>query len=210
MVARCTDEEFIALWEKYPSATDLAKVLKVDPRNIQQRRKRIQERHGVLLASPHKRSPTFQVTIPNNGVRVGVEVGDGVIVVGSDAHYWPNIISTAHRAFVKIIKELKPQMVVMNGDAFDGAKISRHPVSGFEARPTVKQELEAVKDRLSEVENVAGNAKLHWTWGNHDLRFNSRIAQLVPEFEGVTGFDLTHHFPRCPIVTGKQIGRAHV
>ncbi len=205
MAARCTDEEFIALWEKYPSATELAKILKVDSRNIQQRRKRIQERHGVVLASPHKRSPTFQVTIPNNGVRVGVEVDKGVIVVGSDAHYWPNIISTAHRAFVKIIGELKPSMVVMNGDAFDGAKISRHPVSGFEARPNVKQELQAVTDRLAEIEKVAGNAKLHWTWGNHDLRFNSRIAQLVPEYEGVTGFDLTHHFPRWKFSTSIMV-----
>ena len=205
MTARCTDEEFMALWERNPSATAMAKILGVDSRNIQQRRKRIEQRHGVILASPDKRSPTFKVTIPQNGVRVGVEVQDGVIVVGSDAHYWPGIISTAHRAFVKIIEELKPQMVVMNGDAFDGAKISRHPVSGFEARPSVKQELEAVTDRLAEIENVAGAAKLHWTWGNHDLRFNSRIAQLVPEYEGVTGFDLTHHFPRWKFSTSIMV-----
>lgn len=205
MVARCTDEEFIALWEKHPSATEMAKILKIDARNIQQRRRRIEERHGVLLKSPHKRSPTFNVTLPQNGVRVGVEVSDGVIVVGSDAHYWPNIISTAHRAFVKIIKELNPQMVVMNGDAFDGAKISRHPASGFESRPTVKQELEAVRDRLAEIEKVAGNAKLHWTWGNHDLRFNARIANLVPEYEGVTGFDLAHHFPRWKFSTSIMV-----
>lgn len=109
-----------------------------------------------------------------------------LIVVASDCHYWPNLISTAHRAFVKIIGEMKPQMVVINGDAFDGARVSRHPANGFESRPSVKQELGAVRDRLAEVEAVAGNAKLHWTWGNHDLRFNSRIANLVPEYEGVT------------------------
>jgi hypothetical protein len=26
-------------------------------------------------------------------------VKDGVVLVGSDAHYWPDIISTAHRGF---------------------------------------------------------------------------------------------------------------
>lgn len=205
MAARCTDEEFMSLWEKHPSATEMGKILGVDSRNIQQRRKRIQERYGVLLASPHKRSPTFNVTIPANGKRVGVELSDGVIVVASDCHYWPNLVSTAHRAFVKIIGEMKPQMVVINGDAFDGAKISRHPASGFESRPTVKQELEAVTDRLGEVEKVAGAAKLHWTWGNHDLRFNARIANLVPEYEGVTGFDLTHHFPRWKFSTSIMV-----
>lgn len=202
---KTTDEEFIKLWNSNPSAAEIARILGINERNVHKRRQTIQKRFGIVLKSLDQRSPTFNVTIPNNGVRVEVEVTNGVIVVGSDAHYWPGIVSTAHRAFVKIIKKLKPQMVVMNGDAFDGAKISRHPVSGFEARPSVKQELEAVTDRLGEIEKVCGNAKLHWTWGNHDLRFNSRIAQLVPEYEGVTGFDITHHFPRWKFSTSIMV-----
>lgn len=202
---KTTDEEFIKIWNDNPSATEVSKILGISLTNVHKRRRNILKRHGIVLKSPDSRSPTFNVTIPNNGVRVEVELENGIIVVGSDAHYWPGIVSTAHRAFVKIIKEIKPQMVVMNGDAFDGAKISRHPVSGFEARPSVKQELEAVTDRLGEIERVCGNAKLHWTWGNHDLRFNSRIAQLVPEYEGVTGFDLTHHFPRWKFSTSIMV-----
>ena len=202
---KTTDEEFIKIWNDNPSATEVSKILGISLTNVHKRRRNILKHHGIVLKSPDSRSPTFNVTIPNNGVRVEVELENGIIVVGSDAHYWPGIVSTAHRAFVKIIKEIKPQMVVMNGDAFDGAKISRHPVSGFEARPSVKQELEAVTDRLGEIERVCGNAKLHWTWGNHDLRFNSRIAQLVPEYEGVTGFDLTHHFPRWKFSTSIMV-----
>jgi len=202
---KTTDEEFIKIWHNNPSATEVSKILGITLTNVHKRRRSILKRHGIVLMSPDPRSPTFNVTIPNNGVRVEVEITNGVIVVGSDSHYWPGIISTAHRAFVKIIKDLKPQMVIMNGDAFDGAKISRHPVSGFEARPSVKQELEAVTDRLGEIEKVCGNAKLHWTWGNHDLRFNTRIAQLVPEYEGVTGFDLTHHFPRWKFSTSIMV-----
>lgn len=204
-MTKTTDEEFIKIWNDNPSASEVARILGINCRNVNKRRAAILKRHGIVLKSPDFRSPTFNVTIPNNGVRVEVELDSGVIVVGSDAHYWPNIVSTAHRAFVKIIKDLKPQMVIMNGDAFDGAKISRHPVSGFEARPSVKHELEAVTDRLGEIEKVCGNAKLHWTWGNHDLRFNARIAQLVPEYEGVTGFDLTHHFPRWKFSTSVMV-----
>lgn len=204
-MTKTTDEEFIQIWNNNPSATEVSKILGINLTNVHKRRRSILKRHGIVLKSPDVRSPTFNVTIPNNGVRVEVELESGVIVVGSDAHYWPGIVSTAHRAFVKIIKDLKPQMVIMNGDAFDGAKISRHPVSGFEARPSVKQELEAVSDRLGEIERVCGNAKLHWTWGNHDLRFNARIAQLVPEYEGVTGFDLTHHFPRWKFSTSVMV-----
>lgn len=205
MKPACSEDEFIRLWNYFQSVSKMAKELGVNERNINTRRKNIEKKRGILLTSPDTRSPTFKVTIPNNGVRVGVEVDDGVIIVGSDAHYWPGIISTAHRAFVKIIAELKPQIVVMNGDAFDGAKISRHPVSGFEVRPNVKQELEAVTDRLCEIEAVSGNAKLHWTWGNHDMRFNSRIATMVPEYEGVTGFCLADHFPRWKFSTSIMV-----
>lgn len=205
MIAKCTDQEFIDLWKTNPSCYEIAKILGISGRAVQERRRRIEKRYGTLLLSPDSRSPTFNVTIPNNGVRVNVEIEKGVIVVGSDAHYWPGIVSTAHRAFVKIIKDLKPQMVIMNGDAFDGARISRHPVSGFEVRPTVKQELEAVQERLGEVEAVSGNAKLHWTWGNHDMRFGARIATAVPEYEGVTGFALPDHFTRWKFSTSVMV-----
>lgn len=120
---------------------------------------------------------------------------NGVIVVGSDAHYWPGVISTAHEALVQVIKDLKPQIIVMNGDLFDGASISRHPRSDWGAVPTVKQELEAVSDRLHEIKAVAGNAKCWWTMGNHDMRFEAKLANSVPEFAGVMGFCLKDHFP---------------
>jgi hypothetical protein len=201
----CSEEEFIRLWNEHQSVSELSKILGVAPRNVQLRRRRIEKKTGQFLLCPDMRSPTFNITIPNNGVRVSVEIDDGIIIVGSDAHYWPGIISTAHRAFVKIISELKPKMVVMNGDAFDGAQISRHPSAGFEAKPNVNQELEAVKDRIWEIEKAAGSARVHWTWGNHDMRFGARIAQLVPEYEGVTGFALPDHFRRWVFSTSIMV-----
>lgn len=62
--------------------------------------------------------------------RLHLDVMDGVVLVGSDAHYWPGVISTAHRAFVRACELLKPVAVVMNGDMLDGASISRHPPIG--------------------------------------------------------------------------------
>lgn len=201
----CTEDEFIALWLEHQSAAALSKILKIDARNIQERRKNIERRRGIILGSNDTRSPYFNVTIPQNGVRVNVEMGRGVVIVGSDAHYWPGMISTAHRAFVTAIKELKPKMVIMNGDAFDGAQVSRHDRIGWDVRPTVKQELEAVKERLTEIEDASSGAKLHWTWGNHDMRFNTRLASQVPQFEGVLGFSLLDHFPRWVFSTSVMV-----
>lgn len=201
----CTEDEFISIWHQYQSATAVAKALGLDIRNVHRRRKDIEKRRGLMLPCPDKRSPTFNVTLPANGQRVNVEIDDGIIIVASDCHYWPGIISTAHRALVVAVKELKPKMVVINGDAFDGAQISRHDRIGWDQRPTVKQELEAVTDRLGEVEKVAGNAKLHWTWGNHDMRFNTRLAGHAAQFEGVNGFSLQDHFQRWKFSTSIMV-----
>jgi hypothetical protein len=127
--------------------------------------------------------------------------------VASDCHYWPGIVSTAHRAFVLFAKELKPKAIVMNGDVFDGASISRHPPGGmWEATPSVKQELEACQERLSEIEAASLNSKLHWTWGNHDQRFNARLAAQVGDgFKGIVGMNLTDHFPRWRFSTSVMV-----
>jgi predicted phosphodiesterase len=203
---RSTDEEFIAIWNKYHSAKRVAEVLDIDVRNVHSRRKAIQERYSITLVASDKRSPTFNVTMPGNGIRAKVEIDDGVIMVASDCHYYPGIISTAHKAFVKLIPELKPKMIVMNGDVFDGAGISRHGPIGWQSLPSVKQELEACQDRLSEIENASKSAALHFTWGNHDMRFNTRLAsQVGTAFEGVHGMNLTDHFPRWKFSTSIMV-----
>ena len=203
---RVTDEEFIAVWNQYNSASQVSKALGLTIRHTHSRRRDIESKRSIMLTSHDTRSPTFNVTIPNNGVRVNVEIDDGVIMVASDCHYYPDIISTAHKAFVKLIPELSPRMVVINGDAFDGASISRHDPIGWQKMPSVKQELDACQDRLSEIENASKNAKLHFTWGNHDMRFNTRLAaQAGTAFEGVHGMNLTDHFPRWQFSTSIMV-----
>jgi hypothetical protein len=203
---RTTDEEFIAIWNKSHSATAVAKVLNIDVRSIHRRRKSIERKHSIVLVAHDKSSPTFNITIPGNGVRTKVDIDEGVIMVASDCHYYPGIISTAHKAFVKLIPELKPKIIVMNGDVFDGGGISSHSPIGWQQTPSVKQELEACTDRLNEIENASKTAKLHWTWGNHDLRYNTRLAsQVGTAFEGVHGMNLTDHFPRWKFSTSIMV-----
>jgi predicted phosphodiesterase len=201
-----TDEDFIRLWNQYGSAAALSRELGISIRNVYIRRREVEKRHSIILAGTDLRSPDFQVNYANNNVRTGVNIPDGYILVASDCHYWPDVISTAHKAFVKVIKMVKPKMVIMNGDVFDGASISRHPVSGWESTPTVKQELEACQERLGEIEKAAKGANLHWTWGNHDMRFNGRLASQVGDtWRGVEGMDLKDHFPRWKFSTSVMV-----
>lgn len=193
---KVSDEDFIRLWYELKSATKVCVRTGLDVRNVHVRRRSIENKYKIRLLSDSNRSPEYYVR--DHMSRMDVDIDNAVIYVASDAHYWPDEISTAHKAFVKLIKKHKPDIIVMNGDAFDGASISRYPRAGYDTfkMPTVKQELEAVSDRLGEIEKVAGNAKLIFTMGNHDMRYEAKLSNQAPEFQGVPGFTLKEHFPR--------------
>ena len=190
------DEDFIKLWYELKSAQRMAEKTGLDVRNVHVRRRSIENKYKIRLVAADSRLPQFYVR--DHMSRMDVDLENAVIFVASDAHYWPDEISTAHKAFVKLVKKHKPDIIVMNGDAFDGASISRYPKSGYDTfkTPTVKEELEAVSDRLGEIEKVAGNAKCIFTMGNHDMRFENKLSNQAPEFQGVPGFSLKEHFPR--------------
>jgi hypothetical protein len=189
-----SDEEWMKLWnEAGGSPATMARNTGMSERAIHARKVRMASR-GFKLPSPTVGTP--RIRIPQDKYRISVEVENATIVVGSDAHYWPGSVPAAHKAFVAVIAALKPEFVVLNGDLFDGARISRHDRIGWDKRPTVQEELEAVKDRLWEIEKAAVGANLFRTMGNHDLRFETRLASHTPEFEGVHGFRLDDHLPR--------------
>lgn len=138
---------------------------------------------------------TAPTRIQHSEGRVDLEVLNGVVVVFSDAHFFPSVKTTTFRALVALIPKLKPVAVICNGDAFDGSSISRYPRIGWDNKPTVAQELVAVEERLTEVEEVSRGAKLIWPLGNHDARYETFLAANAPQYEGVSGFHLKDRFP---------------
>lgn len=171
---------------------------------VQQRFRRIAEENGLTIQSglgtgnksvaERKAEAEWDKKL-RGASRKHFALRNGIALVGSDAHYWPGAASTAHRAFCKLAAELKPSVVVMNGDASDGASISRWPRIGWDRKPGVQDELEACKKRMGEIEEAAGTKNLYWPLGNHDSRYETFLASKVPEFEGVEGFQLKSHFP---------------
>ena len=184
---KCSEQEFIDLF-KTLGAKRTAERLGTTERNVYTRRRNIEERLGAMLTAPSNAAPDYPA-------RATLDVENGVVLVGSDAHYWPGIVTTAHRAFVRACKEMKPVAVIMNGDMLDGASISRHPPIGWEDRPTVAQEIETCQERLGEIMFAASKAKRFWPLGNHDARLSTRIATVAPELAKVVGVQLKDHFP---------------
>lgn len=196
-----SDEEFISLWRDLKSATAVAKHLRLAITNVHRRRRNMEKKYKIALNSSDSRSQLYEhfKTSHKTSARYSLGVEDGPVLVFSDAHFWPGIETTAYLGLLWAIRTLKPKAVICNGDAFDGASISRHPRIGYDSKPTVVQELKACEAFLNEIEEVAKkarhNVKLVWTLGNHDARLENRLAAVAPEFQAVKGFSLTDHFP---------------
>ena len=187
----CSEERFIALWREYASPVEVAKALDVSLRRVMHRRRTIEKRLGIQLPTISEGRPIG----PSAGAVAKLEVSDGVVLIGSDAHIWPGPLTTMQRAFLQFVKKIKPVAVIANGDFFDGAKVSRWPSIGWEQKPSVRQELEAVQDYMDQVFRASKNSKRFWPLGNHDARFEHRIANLIPEYEGIKGVHLKDHMP---------------
>lgn len=149
----------------------------------------------------------FIFTLPNSipsdaeGARLPITIENGIVLVGSDAHYWPEdrtSIPAAHRAFVRMCTELAPAVVILNGDIVDGARTSRWDAAhwaDYTSRPTVVDELGVCQKRLREIANATPEtARRIWTLGNHDSRFERYLIAGAPEAVGVHGTRLKDHF----------------
>lgn len=202
---KLSDNDFAGLFQQLgPRA--LAQRYECSEQAVQQRARGTEARLGVQLTGPRPNPQPLSPSEPH--LEIGCD--DGVALVGGDGHYWPGSTATAHRALVAFASELKPKVLVFNGDALDAPSISRHPPIGWENLPSLEDELAEVQERLAELQTAAGRkCRFIWPLGNHDARFNTRLAALTPEYRGVPGTRLVHHFPLWEPCWSTEIGGKH-
>ena len=193
---KLTDKQFIQKWNETKSPTRMAEDLGLTCRSIYKRRAAIERKYGINLdcPAPNSQKRGRAAMTPGN-MRREMQIDNGMVVVFSDAHFWPDHTTTAFKALLEMIKEFKPTAIVCNGDALDGASISRFPRMDWSKLPTVAEELEACQHYMGEIEAVAKGAKLFWPLGNHDARLEANIVEHLPAFEGVKGTTLKEYFP---------------
>jgi len=191
---KVSDEEIITAMKRFGSTKLAAEFVGMSVRGFGQRKAKIQMDRGIPLpaycAPQESKRNTY---IPENRRVIEHTVENGHVFIASDCHYWPEESTTAHKAFVKLITEFKPKTLALNGDVFDGARISRHAALMGTNPPTPKQEIEACQDRLDEIAKASKNATKLWTYGNHDVRLFNYIAQNAPELSEFS--DLFAYFP---------------
>ncbi len=189
---KITDADFIKLFDEL-GPRKLADKIGSAAQGVYKRRRNIERKHNIVLSGPQPLEHFRAITAPG---RLLLDCRDGVVLIGSDAHAWPGEPSTAFKAFIFFIKEMRPAAVIMNGDLIDGARISRHPATPNWAKtPELIEEIEAAQDLLHQIELAAPKrVPLFWPLGNHDARFSTRLATVAPEFAKIHGTQLKDHF----------------
>ena len=181
--------EFTAL-----GAREMAKKYGITERTIYDRRRRIENLRGVKMTPPVRGGHVQQLDRHPAVINLGIE--DGHVLIGSDSHYWPGIVSTAHNAFLEFVREFKPKVIIKNGDEADFPQISRHAPIAWETRPQLSEEVDNLKAMLGEIEKVSNGARMLWPLGNHDGRFETKLATVAPEYANIHGVHLKDNFPK--------------
>jgi hypothetical protein len=212
MPVKFTDDEFITAWKRLGSPAAVAQALGLNLRGVYARRIAIEKKHGFILdtvTEGHGGRP--KAVMPKIGARAISENVTGTVIVASDLHAWPGDRSVAFAALVELVRELKPSLLIANGDSVDMASISRHPPIGWQTIPTVLEELDAAKELHAELESAApAGTPLVWLYGNHCLRFNSRLAAEAAEFRGIPGMSLEDHFPAWDFAMSMHLNKSTV
>lgn len=196
---KISQESFISAWQETGGvASEVSRLLGLTVRNVYIRRNKIEAATGKPLPSRgvgDHRGRGDAGTEPNDYLqRLTMDGFTGVAVVFSDAHIWPNRPKTlAHLGLIEVIKEIKPKLIVANGDIFDGARLSRFPRNGWEYQPRVKDELEEARAQMDEIRHSFRGAQFIRTIGNHDIRFDRYLAMNATEMEQISGARLADH-----------------
>lgn len=208
--AKCSDNEFMALFDKM-SGKALADRLGCTERNVYARRRRLEARYDQPLTAPTK--ALLEAKYPH---RLQHEIKNGTALIGSDFHIWPGQESTALRAFKKFADDLRPSIVILNGDVLDFPLIGRHAPIMWESAPEPFQEIEAAQDHLHDIAKACRRARKVWTLGNHDARFEANLAHNASRYRNIRGVHLSDHFGlwekgwSCAINTMVENGRTMV
>src|SRR6185312_10879766 len=173
-------DEFVRVWDaEGGSPTRVAERLGIAVQNVHQRRARLAG-DGILLKTADYRAGKrwgWQEAAPKWPKRREINIRDATAIIGSDAHLWPGMETTAWRAFKALVGTLKPKLGILNGDTLDGSRVTRHDPIAWECTPDLAEEIEWVKDETADLRKRSRGTYWYWTCGNHDTRFERYLAK---------------------------------
>lgn len=190
-----TDEEILRAVEIHGSAYSAAKALGVAHSPLAARIRKLRA-GGFVGNHDEKGRPLPQWKLKEKQF-IELSLDEGRVLVASDLHVWPGERTTALRALLLSARHMKPDVLVLNGDVFDGVTTSRWGANEWNRVPSTQEEIRAVTEYLGELRAEAKKAGVKHciiTLGNHDQRFVRTLAAHAAGFEGLPGFDIRDYF----------------
>ena len=87
-------------------------------------------------------------------------------------------------AFLALVPDAKPNLIVLGGDIADAESVSRH--GGNPSPPKLRKEVDYVRARLTELRTAAGpKCRIVYLKGNHEERLDKYLAELAPGLAGL-------------------------
>ncbi|HZR02818.1 MAG TPA: hypothetical protein VFA81_06585 [Burkholderiales bacterium] len=209
---KLSDEDFVKLYETVGPRAIARMFDYSSDRPVMSRRRSLERIHQRQINAPEAMMGAVKPEFPD---WQEAEVKNGYMVAFSDSHLIPHHKSTAHKALLKVVKELQPAAIVDMGDLLDFASISRHHRIGWDRQFNVKDEVFWAKDCLEELgDELPAKCKKYRTRGNHDQRYAGHISNNLASYEGLKGFTLEDQLPDWPVswalkVNGEELFIAH-
>lgn len=209
-----TDDEFISAWHagRY-SPAKVASLLGIGERAVYSRRNAMKAKGIELPSVPGGFLMEQEPAYWTHKKQTNFEIDNGVVIVGSDAHIWPGARTTALRAMIEVTASLAKhiKLLVANGDWVDGARTNRHDPHGWNATPTVKEEIQCVTEGLHDWRMAAKPSRSgcasHYRIGNHELNYERYLVSRAKEFRGMPGTRLADNFPEWELGWSTFINR---
>lgn len=196
--AYCDDLTFKRTWERYGGNIEKVKedLGYSTARNVYKVRREVQRRLGITLPAEKDFSKANFPEFLNIPIERKKEY---VIAIGSDKHNIPGDTPQAFKAFLHLLENIKPDIILINGDWFDFQSIARFHRIGWQQNPALSEELECGLADLEQIERASPRSKRIFTLGNHDMRFDGKLSNCLPEFENIHGSSLEHHLKKWQV-----------
>ena len=108
--------------------------------------------------------------------------GERIIILSDHQCRYNNL--EAEKSVLKLIKDFKPTVIVLNGDIVDFEALGKYPTK-LEHRLTVMDDVAAARAMMARLRKAAGkDAKIYFVSGNHEQRLQKYLTSNAPEIEG--------------------------
>ena len=107
-----SDQDFIAMFKEH-GPYETSRRIGVTVRPVFDRRSRLERKYNISITGPSHGAVNLLFRPADHPQRICLNIENGVVLIGSDAHCWPGEPSLAHKCFVKFCKDLTPTAVAL-------------------------------------------------------------------------------------------------